>query len=121
MLDFLNGKAPLAHLWGRLAWHPAAQAWMAFARDAGQPERVEVLQQGKAEGTYRLVGVGPRGESIIARRAPAWKAAVERMLCTHVLAHLPVHSPRYYGSGPDGGRSVWLFFGCGDGVRGGEA
>lgn len=117
MLDFLNGKAPLAQLWGRLGWHPAAKAWMGFARDAGQPERLEVLRHDQAGGTYRLVGVGPAGESIIAHRAPAWKAALERVLTTQLLARLPVRWPRYYGSAPDGGRSVWLFFGCGDGAR----
>jgi len=32
-------------LWGRLAWHPAVKAWLAFAEGAGEPDTIEVLRE----------------------------------------------------------------------------
>src|SRR5207244_10900414 len=67
MASTLNRKRPKAVLWGKLAWHPAAQAWTALGVSAAVPESIEVLRNGKKAGTYRLVGAGPAGESIIAQ------------------------------------------------------
>jgi len=53
-------------LWGRLAWHPAVKAWLAFAEGAAEPDTIEVLRDGKQPATYRLVGVAPDGGSVIA-------------------------------------------------------
>ena len=53
-------------LWGRLAWHPAVKAWLAFAEGAGEPDTIEVLRDGKQSPAYRLVGVAPDGGSVIA-------------------------------------------------------
>src|SRR5437867_2219846 len=58
MSGTVGRKPPRAVLWGKLAWHPAAAAWSAFAAGAAEPERIEVLRNGKKAGTYRLVGAG---------------------------------------------------------------
>src|ERR1051325_8942046 len=41
-------------LWGRLAWHPAVKAWLAFAEGAGEPDTIEVLRDGKETAAHRL-------------------------------------------------------------------
>ena len=105
----LNQKPPHAVLWGKLGSHPAVNAWIAFADGAGMPDTIEVLRDGKQSATYRLVGAGPNGESVIAQRVqPAW--AVGRMLYERVLRHLPLTTPRYYGSRQESRECVWLFF-----------
>ena len=40
-------KPPRAVLWGKLAWHPAAKAWLEFAEDATEPETIEVVRDDK--------------------------------------------------------------------------
>src|SRR2546422_1384826 len=70
MSGTVGRKPPRAVLWGKLAWHPAAAAWSAFAAGAAEPERIEVLRNGKKAGTYRLLGAGPARGASIAPRAP---------------------------------------------------
>lgn len=96
-------------LWGKLGWHPAVNAWIAFADGAGMPDTIEVLRDGKQSATYRLVGAGPNGESVIAHRVQAvW--AVGRRVYERVLRHLPLTTPRYYGCRQESRECVWLFF-----------
>jgi len=109
MSSTLSRKPPKAVLWGKLSWHPAAAAWTAFGAGAAEPESIEVLRNGKKAGTYRLVGAGPAGESIIAQRSPVARAVIERVVYEQILPHLPVTAPRYYGSGADGRDFVWFF------------
>src|SRR5207247_2054793 len=86
-----------AVLRGELACHPAVAAWRELVPDAPDPERIEVLRQGKKSTTYRLVESTPGGASIIAQRACMAKALIERTVYEDILPHLPVTSPRYYG------------------------
>jgi len=109
MSSTLSRKPPKAVLWGKLAWHPAVQAWTALGVSAAVPESIEVLRNGKKAGTYRLVGAGPAGESIIAQRSPVARAVIERAVYEQILPRLPVTAPRCYGSGADGRDFVWLF------------
>src|SRR5207253_8715013 len=76
-------------LWGKLAWHPAVKAWLTFARDAAEPETIEVLRNGSTA-AWRLEGVGPEGAAIIARRLPAARAAAARAVYERLLARLPI-------------------------------
>src|SRR5207249_2061013 len=71
--------------------------------------RIEVLRDGKKAGTYRLVGAGPAGESIIAQRSPVARALIERAVYERILPRLAVTAPHYYGSREDGRDFVWLF------------
>jgi phosphotransferase family enzyme len=68
-----------------------------------------VLEQRRKSATYRLVGAGPGGESIIAQRSNMAKALIERTVYEQVLPYLPVTSPRYYGCREAGPRYAWLF------------
>lgn len=108
----IKRKASQTVLWGDLAWHPAAQAWAAFTDGAGAPDTIEVLHDGKQTATYRLVGAGPDGKSIIAQRARALRATIERAWYELIAPRLPlpIARPRYCGSRKDGGNRVWLFF-----------
>src|SRR3989442_14986937 len=110
MARTLTAKRARTILWGKLDWHPAVNAWIAFADGAGMPDTIEVLRDGKQSATYRLVGAGPNGESVIAQRVQgAW--AVGRTLYERVLRHLPLPAPRYGGfpaGGPPWGPGVFF-------------
>jgi O-antigen biosynthesis protein len=107
----MKQNAPLTVLWGQLAWHPAVRAWTQVATDGAAPETIEVLRDGAKSATYRLVGAGPGGESIIARRARLARAAVERTMYQRILPHLPLTARHYYGCQQESREFVWLFFG----------
>jgi thiamine kinase-like enzyme len=109
MRDAVNRRTPPAVVVGELAWHPAVQAWHTFDGQTGDPERIEILRKGKKAATFRLVGVGPAGESVIARRSPAVKAALERTIYHQVLPRLRLTAPRYYGTQSDGDGTAWVF------------
>jgi hypothetical protein len=96
-------------LWGKLTWHPAVLAWREVAPDAPEPERIEVLRRGKKSATYRLVGAGPSEAPVIAQRSCRAKALVEHAVYEQILPHLPVASPRYYGSREESPQFRWLF------------
>jgi aminoglycoside phosphotransferase (APT) family kinase protein len=110
MPETLSRKPPKAVLWGKLVWHPAVLAWTAVAPVTAEPERIEVLRKGKKSATYRLVGAGPEGDSIIAQRSPVARAVVERQVYERILPRLRVTAPRYYGCREEGRDFVWLFF-----------
>src|SRR5438876_1352818 len=98
-----------AVLRGELACHPAVAAWRELVPDAPDPERIEVLRQGKKSTTYRLVESTPGGASIIAQRACMAKALIERTVYEDILPHLPITSPRYYGCRAADPHFAWLF------------
>src|SRR5437764_14451789 len=86
-----------AVLWGRLAWHPAVEAWNGFSKGPVEPpEQIEILQQSSTSATYRLVADGG-GRSIVARRSLTPGASIERTVRERILPSLPVTSPRYCG------------------------
>jgi hypothetical protein len=96
-------------LWGNLAWHPAAAAWRAVAPTAPVPDRIEVLRSKNGSAVYRLVGAGPSGAPIIARRSGMTRALILRTLYEKMLSRLPVTAPRYRAFCPDGTACAWLF------------
>ena len=89
--------------------HPAAGAWREIAPDAPDPERIELLSLRRKSATYRLVGVGPGGTSIVAQRSRTVKAQIERAVYEEILPHVPIAAPRYYGSLADGAEAAWIF------------
>ena len=113
MSEIVSRARPRAVLSGKLGWHPAVEAWSAFAGDAATatPETIEVLRKGKKSATYRLVGAGPSGESVIAQRSLAARAAIERTVHEDILPHVPVRAPRYNGSWTETGADefIWIF------------
>jgi len=105
----MSRNHPAAVLWENLARHPAVAAWRQLVPDAPDPERIEVLRQGKKSTTYRLVESTPGGASVIAQRACMAKALIERTVYEEILPHLPVASPRYYGCRAEDPQFAWLF------------
>lgn len=109
-MSTILSQRPVSHvLWGKLDWHPAVAAWRQLAADAPDPERVEVLRDDPAAAAYRLVGAGPGGAPIIARRTRLMRAKIERALYERVLPHLRRGAPRFCGFKPDGPELAWVF------------
>ncbi|HEV8265527.1 MAG TPA: hypothetical protein VGQ06_11290 [Gemmatimonadales bacterium] len=96
-------------LWGNLAWHPAAAAWRAAAPTAPTPDCIEVLRADNGNGVYRLVGAGPSGAPIIARRSGMARALVVRTIYEKLLSRLPIAAPRYRAFQAEGPRYAWVF------------
>ena len=69
-------------LWGNLSWHPAVAAWQEAVPTAAAPETIEVLRSEDGKTSYRLVGVGSEGASVVARPSDApgfaWTFCEER-------------------------------------------
>lgn len=105
----MTRNGPPALLWGKLAWHPAVKAWSEVAHDPVVPESIEVLRPGSPSATYRLMGAGPDGGNVVARRVPVPQAELERALYEDILPHLPVAAPREYGCWAEGEHDSWLF------------
>jgi phosphotransferase family enzyme len=105
----MSSKPDVAVLWGKLAWHPAVAAWREIMPDAPDPEQIEVLWQRHKSTTYRLVGAGPDGGTIIAQRSQTVKAEIERAVYEQILPHLPIRTARYYGSRTESPEWAWLF------------
>src|SRR5262249_11817746 len=92
----------------------AVKAWGELRPGRSRPGRVEVLH-GRCDKAWkrticRLVGSGPAGAAVIAKRCPRAQSVLERTLYEEVVPYLPVPTLRYYGcvEDPDG-RSCWLF------------
>ncbi len=87
-----------------------ASALWADVEPAGMPpQSVETLKPPhRKSAVLRLVGAGPDGESVVAKRAVSHSIEVEARVYRDVLAHLPVAATRLLGTVPEGDRS-WLF------------
>src|ERR1051325_9841756 len=98
-----------AVLWGRLAWHPAVEAWNGFSGGRGEaPEHLEILQQSSTSATYRLVADGS-GRSIVARRSLTPGASIERTLHERIMPSLPVTPRPYCGLRAYRTERAWIF------------
>jgi hypothetical protein len=96
-------------LWGNLAWHPAAAAWREVAPTAPTPHQIEVLRSENGSAVYRLVGAGPGGTPIIARRSGKTRALIVRTLYEKMLSRLPITLPRYRAFRAEGPKYAWVF------------
>ena len=94
-----------------LAQQPAAQAWSRLRPERNEPEGIEVLQPNRKTAVYRLIGAGPDGSAVIAKRCLRATGLVERLIYEECLAVLPVRAPKFYGflEDPAGGEFCWLF------------
>jgi len=93
--------------------HPAVQAWRRLNPERVVPERITPAKF-KANKTrshltvYRLQGVGPEGEAVIAKRCDRGEGLVERAVYERVLPHVSLPGPHFYGAVED--QDVcWLF------------
>ena len=101
-----------------LAGHPAVAAWgeLSGRPIAIDPTHIEVLRQGRKSATYRLVGAGPGGTPIIARRARTAKALILRTLYSKMLSRLPIAAARYCAFRAESPGFAWVFLEeCGGG------
>jgi len=80
------------------------------------PEGIEAFCERTNWLLYALVGAGPGGSTIIAKRRRLSDAVVERVVYEQILPHLPIAAPDYYGSKEDGA-FVWFLLQAVDGAR----
>ena len=90
--------------------HPAAKAWQRLWADGSVPDRIDTLEFNRKSSIYRLAGVGPRGETVIAKRCVQATAAIEQLIYEEVLLQMRPAGLQYYGTvaGEDDG-TRWLF------------
>lgn len=102
--------APLTRAPGDPRAHPASLAWAALRAGGGRPTRVEKLQE-KAKGSvYRLVGAGPAGGDVVAKRSSAERIMREHTVYAEVLPALGIPAMRYHGALEDQpAQCCWLF------------
>ncbi len=105
----MSPKPGVTVLLGRLGWHAAVAAWRKITPDAPDPERIEVLWRRNKSTTYRLVGAGVDGGTLVAQRSTTVKAQIERAVYERILPHLPITAPRYYGSWTESPAWSWIF------------
>ena len=93
--------------------HPAVVAWRRLNPERVLPERITPAKF-KANKTrshltvYRLQGVGPDGEAVIAKRCDPGEGLVERTVYERVLPHVSLPGPHFYGAVEDHD-VCWLF------------
>ncbi len=133
-----SGHGPTRVIRSNLADHPAVRAWRRLGGGRAKPESIQVLKEvlrGKryasdrfqSEGTsgysvlelprsrsavYRLVGVGPEGGAVVAKRCfhkQSNSAATECVIYEQVLPRLPISALRCYGTVDDDNECRWLF------------
>jgi ATP-binding cassette subfamily B protein len=93
--------------------HPAVQAWRRLNPERVLPERITPakFKANKARShltVYRLQGIGPEGEAVIAKRCDRGEGLVERAVYERVLPHVSLPGPHFYGAVEDQD-ACWLF------------
>jgi hypothetical protein len=97
-------------LTGNLREHRAVQFWSRLQPERVEPERIEILKRKRKTIVYRLVGVGPGGSAVIAKKCLAGTGEVERIIYQELLPRLPHPALRCYGFVPEPeGEFSWLF------------
>lgn len=87
----------------------AVACWTDVEPAGSPPQSVETLKPAhRKSAVLRLVGAGPDGESVVAKRAASHSIEVEARVYRDVLPHLPVSATRLLGAAPEGDRA-WLF------------
>jgi hypothetical protein len=87
----------------------ATALWLEVVPAGSRPKSVETLKPAhRKSAVLRLVGAGPSGRSIVAKRAARGSIEVEALVYRQVLPQLSVTAPRLHGQIADGAAS-WLF------------
>jgi hypothetical protein len=89
----------------------AVSGWALVSGQDRWPTQVQLLKPLRRKSVvYRLVGAGPAGSSVIAKRTRAVMILKERILYEDYLPSVPVSSPRYLGWASDADPDIsWLF------------
>jgi len=105
----MSRQRRVAILYDGLWAHPAVQAWITLRPATVTPESIHVLRERRRSAVYRLVGAGPAGTAVIAKRCLPAQASLELTVYERILPQLPVTAPRCYGARAGDGQSCWLF------------
>ena len=90
--------------------HRAVKAWSRLEPRCVGPEKIEILKLKTKTVVYRLVGLGPGGSAVIAKKCLARTGKVEQMIYQELLPRLPHPALRCYGYIPEPeGEFSWLF------------
>jgi hypothetical protein len=83
--------------------------WAAIDPAAPPPEGVQTLKPAhRKSAVLRLLGAGPEGQAVVAKRAARASIEIEARVYRDVLAQLPVSATQLLGTAADGELS-WLF------------
>ena len=94
---------------GKLEEHPAIKSWRVLQPRQIELQGIEILQEKKKSGVYRIAGVGIEGAAVIAKQCWYQTALIERTMYEAVLPHLPLPRLHYYGSVQSDAEWGWLF------------
>ena len=87
----------------------ASALWVDVEPAGSPPESVETLKEPhRKSAVLRLLGAGPDGQAVVAKRAARPSIEIEARVYRDVLARLPVSATRLLATAPDGERA-WLF------------
>src|SRR2546422_6792929 len=90
--------------------HRAVGAWSQLRPERVEPEDIEILKLRNKSAVFRLVGVGPDGSAVIAKRCLRPAGLVERIIYQRLLGRQLVPALRWYGFVEEpGGAHSWLF------------
>jgi thiamine kinase-like enzyme len=96
--------------------HPATRAWLRVNPRSAVPARIEQfsrpgkIKKRRKSSVFRLHGVGPGTETIVAKCGRPDTVALERLIYEGIIARLPVSSLRVLGSVPEPDDNMqWLF------------
>lgn len=93
-----------------LSDHRAVKAWRQLQPACPAPQQIEILKLKTKSAVYRLLGVGPSGSAVVAKRCRAATASVERAIYDEFLPGLPLPVLRCYGFVPEPASEFgWLF------------
>jgi hypothetical protein len=107
----MRERAPSETLLANLADHQAVLAWSQLDPSRVEPAGIQLLkrERGKSE-VYRLFGVGPGGEAVIAKRSPTRNAMIERLVYEELLGTLGLPTRQPFGSVPEPAGDYWWLF-----------
>ena len=111
----MSRRRPRRVLDHSLGEHPAVLAWRAVDPKGVVPERIEVFCDAANWLLYALLGAGPAGSTVFAKRRLISVAATERTVYERILPLVPLATPRCYGCTEDGDY-VWFLLQAVDGL-----
>lgn len=100
-------RRPKRSLDQHLDGHPSVVAWRTVHPHGALQTRIDVYSESSNWLLCALVGAGPAGSTVFAKRRVASTARTERTVYERILPSLPIATPRCYGCHEDDG-FVWF-------------
>lgn len=90
--------------------HPAFIFWALSDKAYAKTIAIETLQEEKLRSVYKLLGAGPLGSNVIAKRSKRTEAIREYKIYMKILPLLPMPSPQIYSFWEENNNEyAWLF------------